>query len=196
MANRIYIVPAAPGPAPNTLVPKYIFALNVNMSPIYYGANPTFLVGADLTTAQDTAVIANADVFAFPFNLQATIAGGAVNARKAALEAAPRLIPGDGVVAGMTEQACARYVAGLFQFVQRLQGVLGNEVFIDTSAKLNVLWNTIPAVPYQNAILEAAASLNYSTTFITGTTQLRVILRNFSEQWGNESFNLGNGFII
>jgi len=185
---RLYIVPAIGTGATkeDARRPKYIFDVATNGAWFDYGYNPTFLCGVDLTPANDAVVVANADVFAFPFNLDTTISGGAVNSRKARLE--DFLIPGDGVTNGMTERNCARYVAGLFQFVRKLYGVLGNEVFIDTSAKLNILWNTIP-VNYQNAILTAASMPPANdTSFITATTQLRAILRNFADQWGQERF--------
>jgi hypothetical protein len=191
MAFRLYIVPAiGSGATPeDARRPKYIHALAPPGAWMDFGFNPVFFCGVDLTPAQHTSVAANADVFAFPLDLAATISGGAVNTRKAALE--DFLIPGDGVVNGMTEQACGRYVAGLFQFMQRLNFVLGNEVFIDSLAKLNILWNTVPVDPYQNAILQAADSLGYDTSFITGTTQVRAILRNFADAWGQNPFYFG-----
>jgi hypothetical protein len=191
MAFRLYIVPAIGSGASTSDArrPKYIHALRPPGAWMDFGFNPVFLCGVDMTAPQDTSVVANADVFAFPFDLTATISGGAVTTRKARFE--DFLIPGDGVVNGMTEKACGRYVAGLFQYMQRLNGVLGNEVFIDTLAKLNVLWNTVPVDPYQTAILEAAHSIGYDTSFIVGTTQVRAILRNFADQWGNETFHFG-----
>lgn len=190
MAPRLYIVPAATTTTPfgTRREPKYFSSLGVPWGGMDYGFQPVFLIGADLSVAQDTSVVANADVFAFPFNLQATISGAGVNARKNRLE--DFFIPGDGVFNGMTEQACARYVAGLIQFMQRLNGVLGNEVVIDASAKLNVQWSAISA-NYQAAIIEAAQSLGYDTSFIGSNTQLRAILKNFSDQWGTRPFIVG-----
>jgi hypothetical protein len=150
----------------------------------------------DLTPANDAAVVANADVFAFPFDLDATISGGAVNARKARFE--DFFIPGDGVVNGMTERACGRYVGGLFLFMMTLRQYLGATVFIDTLAKLNVLWNTVPVDPFQTAILAAAHDpiLNFDTSFIQPTTQVRAILRNFADQWSGREIRFDSNFAI
>jgi hypothetical protein len=200
MAFRFYLVPAIgrntagnindPQPWTDTTGarrPKYP-ALDVN-GPCGFGFNPVFLCGADLAVAQHDIIAADAQCFAFPADLTATLSGGAITTRKARFE--DFFIPGDGVVNGMTEKQCIRYVAGLFQYMQRLHGVLGNEVFIDTLAKLNILWNTVPVNPYQTAVLLAATALGYDTSFIVGTTQVRAILRNFADQWGNETFHFG-----
>lgn len=190
MAFRLYLVPQiGTGDARDQRRAKYISALGVPYTAMDFGFQPVFLVAADLSPANDAAVVANADVFAFPFDLQATISGGAVNQRKTRLE--DFFIPGDGVTNGMTEQACARYVAGLFQFMQRLNFVLGNEVFVDTLAKLNIQWSTVPIDPYQNAILQTAQSLGYDTSFIQSNTQVRAILKNFADQWGAKPFHFG-----
>ena len=192
MALRFYLMPSIGDGSSmeNARRPKYLTAMaGADGGWMDFGFNPVFLVGMNLSAPQDTSLVSNADVFAFPFNLQATISGGAVNTRKSILETF--FIPGDGVVSGMTEQACIRYVAGLFQFMQRLNFHLGNEVFIDTLAKLNIQWSTVPVDPYQTAILAAAHSLGYDTSFITGTTQMRMILRNFADQWGNQIFRFG-----
>lgn len=151
-----------------------------------YGFQPLFLTAADLTPAEDAAIVANADVFAFPFNLDTNIQGGAVNATRTDHE--DRGIPLQNVPG--TYRLLARYDAGLFAYMQRLNVVLGNEVFVDTSAKLNTQWSSIPVDPYQTALLAAAASLGYDTSFITGTTQIRAILKAWADAWGNQPFTL------
>jgi len=154
-----------------------------------YGFQPLFLVAADLTPAQDSAVTANTDVFAFPANLATAVGGGGVTAAQNALEAA--LIPAQWVNGSMLWSQVARIIAGMFQFMQRLNGILGNAVVIDASAKLNAQWQTVP-VDDQSAVLEAAQSLGYNTSFIQPTTQLRAILKTFADAWGNTPFRLGN----
>jgi hypothetical protein len=184
MAFRLYIVPAIGSGTPiNPRRPKYFDGFRY--SGMDYGFQPIFLVAADLTAPQDAAIVANADVLAFPFDLDTAISGGAINTTRNAHEAL--LIPLQTVPA--TNRLLARYDGGLFQYMQRLNVILGNEALIDNSAKLNVQWQSIPA-NVQTAALEAAQSLGYDTSFIVGTTQLRAILKVWADAWGAQPFRL------
>jgi hypothetical protein len=78
----------------------------------------------------------------------------------------------------------------MFQFMQRLNGVIGFSVVIDANAKLNVQFSALTA-GQQNAILVSAQSLGYDTSFIAPNTQLRAILKTFADAWGNETFHFG-----
>lgn len=190
---RLYITPAEGDPfSEQGQHPKYFGALP-GWRGFYYGFQPTYLIAADLTPAQDAAVIANTDVFAFPFDLTGTVGGGNVQNARTALEAA--LIPAQAINGQNTWLEVARLVAGMFQFMQRLRGITGPTTLIDTSAKLNVQWGSIPVDPWQTAILAAAASFGYDTTFIQNNTQLRTIIDNFGRQWGNKQFQFGE-FVI
>jgi hypothetical protein len=191
MAFRLYIVPAIGSGAStqDARRPKYIHALQPPGAWMDYGFQPIFLCGVDLSPANDTAVIANADVFAFPFDLNTTPTAGQRSTAIAAFEAA--LIPGNNwVVAGIDWRGIARTIAGMFQFMQRLNGVIGNTVVIDSSAKLNVQFSTLTA-EQQNAVLVSAQSLGYNTSFIAPNTQIRAILKGFADAWGNETFHFG-----
>jgi len=188
MAFRLYIVPQVFGSmeGQTARVPKYFFP-NFRWAGMDYGFQPIYLVAADLAPADDAAIIANSDVVAFPFDLATTVGGGQAltNARNA-LEAA--LIPAQWVAASSTWSEVARTVAGMFQFMQRLNFVLGNTVVIDTSAKLNVQWSSIPT-DTQNAIISAAQSLGY-TFNPQPNDQLRTLLKNLADQWGSRAFQL------
>jgi hypothetical protein len=173
--------------------PKYIHELNSPGAGYYdYGFQPVFLVAADLTPAQDAAVVANADVFGFPFNLDTNISGGAINATRDTHEAF--LIPLQTVPA--TYRLLGRYDGGLFRYLQRVRFYLGPDLLIDTATKLNIQWSTVPVNPYQNAILQAAQSFGYDTSFIQPTTQVRAILKNFADQWGAQPLKIGPSFTI
>jgi hypothetical protein len=82
---RLYIVPAiGSGASPeDARRPKYIYELPRHQAGLIqggwydYGWQPIFLVGVDLTVAEDAAVVANADVFAFPFDLTVVPNAGA-----------------------------------------------------------------------------------------------------------------------
>jgi hypothetical protein len=193
MAFRLYILPLVADATkypPGGRWPKYIKDLSVSWAGMDYGHNPTMMVAADLLPAQDTALVANADVFAFPFNLDTAITGGAINSTRSALEAF--FIPAQDIES--TYRLQARVVGGLFQYMGRLAFVIAqrtgqNQVVIDTAEKLNIQFSSLP-VENQGDLLSAAASLNIDTSFITGTTQLRAILRTFANFWGSKQFQL------
>jgi len=191
MAFRLYIVPAEGDPfSEQGRHPKYIFGLG-SYGAIDYGFQPTYLVAADLTVAQDASVTANADVFAFPTDLSGNVGGGNVQNARNAFEAA--LIPGQWIAAQSTWLEIARTVAAMFRYMTNLYTILGNTVVIDSSTKLNIQWSTIPP-DIQTAMDQAAASLGY-TFNPQPNDQLRAILKTLADQWGNKPFNL-NGFIF
>jgi hypothetical protein len=193
MAYKLYIVPAigGGGGTQDARRPKYIHALQPPGAWMDYGFQPIFLCGVDLSPANDAAVVANADVFAFPVDLDTNISGGAINATRNTHEAF--LIPLQSVPA--TYRLLARYDAGLFQYMQRLHGMLGNQILIEDSAKLNIQWQSIP-INIQTAMLNAAQSFSYDTAFITNTTQLRAILKVWADAWGNKVFQFGLNFSV
>jgi hypothetical protein len=193
MAYKLYIVPAigGGGGTQDARRPKYIHALQPPGAWMDYGFQPIFLCGVDLSPANDAAVVANADVFAFPVDLDTNISGGAINATRNTHEAF--LIPLQSVPA--TYRLLARYDAGLFQYMQRLHGMLGNQILIEDSAKLNIQWQSIP-INTQTAMLNAAQSFSYDTAFITNTTQLRAILKVWADAWGNKVFQFGLNFSV
>lgn len=183
MAYRLYIAPAiGAGTMTNPRRPKYFTGLPY--AAFDYGFQPLFLVASDLSVADDAAIVANADVFAFPFNLAPNLTNNQVTSASTAFETA--FIPAQWVNASQTWRQVARTVAGMFQFMQRLHGVLGSVIVIDQSTKLNVQFNSLDPVIRQG-ILDAAASLGYSTN-IAGNTQLRQVLKDLADQWGEKEF--------
>jgi hypothetical protein len=189
MAYRLYIVPViGTGVLSDPRRPKYISDIaGLTWAAMDYGFQPLYLAAADLTLTDDAAVIANGDVFAFPFDLTPNLNQGQVNSAKTAFELA--LIPAQWVSASNTWHDVARIVAGMFQFMQRLNAILGNIILIDSSTKLNIQWSSIPS-NIQTAIIDSATSLGYDTSFIQATTQLRTILKSLSDQWGDKTFVL------
>lgn len=191
MTWHLYLVPAiGDGTKANPRRPKYLGDMVIDSAAIDYGFQPIFLAAADLTDTQHASITGNADVISFPLDLTAVIGGGQAlqNARNA-LEAA--LVPAQWVKATDTWAFVAHTVGAMFQFMQRLNFYLGNEVLIDSSTKLNIQWQNVPVDPYQTAILNTAQSFNYDTSFIAGNTQLRVLLENFAGQWGQRVIHIG-----
>lgn len=187
MAYRLYITPSEGDPfSEQGRHPKYFVGLS--WAAMDYGFQPLFLVAADLTSGQDATIVGNSDVIALPFDLSGTLQGGQVQAARNALEAA--LIPAQWVNAQMSWQTVARMIAGMFTYMQRLNVIVGNDVLIDSSTKLNIQFSAIPA-NIQQGMLDAATSLGYTVIDIQPNTQIRVILEDFATQWGNKPFGLG-----
>lgn len=189
MAFRLYLVPAiGAGTMLDPRRAKYFQELGAAYTSMDFGFQPVFIACADLSTANDAAVTANADVFAFPFDLAPQISGDQ-NTLGTALEA--KNIPAHWLTGAFTWLEAVRTVLGMFQFAQRLNGVIGNIVLIDeTNRTLNTQWNAIPA-DIRSGILTAASSLRYDTSFIANNTQVRAILKNFADQWSSRPFIFG-----
>lgn len=188
MAQRLYIIPEVTD-ARGVLVAKYLDSLGPSgaIGQMRYGFQPIRLVGADFTTEQDASLVANPDVYAFPFNLQATVGGGGVQAARNAHEIV--LIPAQWINGNMIWMEVAHTDAGMFQYMNRLKTYLPG-VFLDSGAKLNAQWSTLP-VNVQEAIVACAESFGYSTSFISNNTQVRVILENFANAWGEAPIFVG-----
>jgi len=171
--------------------PKYFVGSGFTYGAMDYGAQPLFLVAADLTPVQDSAMVAHSDVFAFPVDLSTNVGGGGVQSAQTALETA--LIPAQWVSGSMAWATVARTVAGMFQFMQRLDEMIRPSVIlIDSSTKLNGQWSSVPS-DMQQKITSAAASLGYVFQ-PAANDQLRAILKTLADQWGNRPFIMANGF--
>lgn len=195
MAFRLYLTPAiGTGVFPDARRPKY-FKDDLNppepWTAMDYGFQPVFIVGSDLSQAGEDFILAQPDVSEFPVDLDVPLSGGEANDAKNMLESF--FIAAHWVTASMSWREVARTTLGMFQYFQRLNAVVGNVVLLDgTSNKnLNTQFNAIPA-NIQSGIHEAARSLGYNSSFITGTTQIRAILKNFADQWGTKPFIFGN----
>ena len=191
MAFRLYLVPAiGAGTSQDPRRAKYLSALGVAYGAMDYGFQPVFIAGADLSPANDASVVANADAFGFPFDLSPQLSGGDANVASNALESF--FIPANWITGSLTWLEVARTTLGMFQYLQRLNGTIGNVVLLDGTGNktLNTQFNQIdPTI--QAGIINAAGSLGYDTNFIQNNTQVRAIIKNFADQWGNKPFIFG-----
>lgn len=191
MAFRLYVVPqVGTGSPTDQRRAKYLSALGAPYTAMDFGFQPCFCAAADLSPADDASVVGNADVFAFPFDL-APAMGGSSTATSNFLEAT-FFIPCNWMVGSTTWLVAARTICGMFQYFQRLNVYLGNVVPIDgtTNKSLNTQFNAF-SPDVQKAIIDAAQSLGYDTSFIQNNTQVRAFLKNFGDQWGSKPFRFG-----
>lgn len=189
MAWRLYVIPIT-GSGSSRLDPRrpaYVVEAGLDWAAMDYGQVPWGLVAANVTTPQHNALVANADVTAFPANLQTTI-GANLATVQAALEAAR--LPAGWVAASDTYATVARTVAGLMQFAQRYTALSGGQELVPASINLNTQFGSLSA-QRQADLLATADSLGYDRTGLQATTTLRAILKNLADQWGARPFVLG-----
>jgi hypothetical protein len=150
------------------------------------GAEPICLFAAmNPTQAEITAISASPGVTTLPSNL--TLVMSTTDAARATAFLEANNIPGSWVQAGMTWLTMLRYSMQLFQFMQRYNGVATANghtpyVFHGTSNTLNTLVNAIPSTMTAD-LQQAATSLGYTTSGITGSMTVRQALIYLGQQW-------------
>lgn len=183
MASRFYIVPrigTGTGTTPAThFRPKYIGDLGVLYAAMDYGLEGTYLVGAEVTPAQHTALAAEADVIAIPLNLDNAI-GGALSQVESALETLN--VPAGWVTTTHTYRQVIGAVGRLFRFM-RTFAARQRRVFFESGVTLNLQMNDLTAAQ-RNALAEAATFLGLDISGITGTTTIRQALKILIDQMG------------
>lgn len=179
MAIRFYIVPKiGDGSDANPYGPAYVEGLSSRWTGMDYGLEPVFLVCADVSPAQHTAITANADVISVPANLSNQI-GASLAAAQAALESVN--IPANWITSNMTWSTALRGVAIMFMILQRMNGRGFISRFFDSGITLN---STIGDLPQnvRTRLQEAAVSLGANVSSINLSTTLRSALRTVGSQ--------------
>jgi hypothetical protein len=178
MALRFYVVPKVVDPGLGANVPKYIFAMNLPFRAMDYGLEDTFLVGAQVTNTQHTALAANIDVITIPAGLDNQISLTALSQVQARLEGIN--VPADWVTTNHTYRDVIRITGKLFLYMQRfhaqqLRKFFLSGVTLDTQVKQ--LTST-----QRTAMTDAATSLNLDVSVINGNMTLRQALRLIIQQ--------------
>jgi hypothetical protein len=153
-----------------------------------YGYRPTCLVAADTDGAVHSALTANSDVFAFPdgFESSGATVGNQSTPVTNALEA--QAIPAQWVQSQSTYLSVAHTVGAMFQFMQRLNGILGNvDPFV--GATLNTRIDALSQAT-QTAINQAFTSFGWTAP--AGNTTLRNALKQTADQWGATPLTMGS----
>jgi hypothetical protein len=154
-----------------------------------YGLEPTCLVVADVSDAQHTTLVANADVTAAPLNIDDTIANAAQrDTVRSKLEVLN--IPTGWVDIGMTFRVVLRTVAQLMLFAQCYNRI-ANRRIIEPGYTLDTLINDIPLEVRQG--LKAAADIRgYDFTGISLSWLYRQGLKFLGDQWGATPISIGS----
>lgn len=206
MAFRIYVVPVTTTvTARGTFrTAKYFMdgtipAPNPPAGLLSYGQEPWFLVGADLSVADDATIVSKADVQALSFDLSPNLTSGQVTGVKNFLEAAN--IAANWVSVADTWAGVFRSVAGMFTFWQRYSGVYGEanpgapvpSVFAG-GVTLNTTFGSLPAA-VQSAMIATATDQGISTAGLVSGTQLRTIEKAMADFYAAKVYNF-NGVLV
>jgi hypothetical protein len=193
--SRLYLVPVEGSGASRVDARRMKYRADfcaVSCAMMPFGAEPFALVVAKMDTLRDAAVQLNADVLALPLNLDQNLTTLQVTATQTRLEAVN--IPAGWLSTTFTWRAALRIIAGLFQFAQRLRGIRPGVRIFGATVTLDTRWNRLP-LGVQTDITDAALSLGFSTTTLTGNLTVRQLLREMATKWDVRPLEL-NGLII
>jgi hypothetical protein len=145
---------------------------------IDYGKEVWMLVGADVTGAEHTAIVAHTDVTAVPANLDDTV-GGALSTVQTKLELAN--LPADWVTSGMTWRTVVKWTIRILLLMQRFRGLLSSAARFFATVTLDSTVGDLSALVRQRFIT-AAASFGLTTTGITLGMTIRAALILLGQQ--------------
>jgi hypothetical protein len=156
-----------------------------------YGFVPSMLIVArNISQAQHDALILNADVYAFPDNLDQSIPPNTLNAFFEGIN-----LPTDWLTSSTTYRELLRYTIGMFQFNQRYSGIAANETgqarsIFDNGRTLDSSWNSLSAQEktWFNATIQ---SFQPGAPAVTGNPKLRTLAKRAGDLWGARPAYIG-----
>ena len=151
-----------------------------------YGYAPYYLVLAkEISTADDTMLVSKSDVYAFPLVLDQSIAPQ--DNLDDFFEAIG--IPTDWLTPANTYIEFLRQTAAMFQFHQRYHGISGHDLIADTGG-LDTKYNSW-STEIKGWFDQTVESFGYDPAFIQPNKNLRQLLKQVSDLWGDKSFVMG-----
>lgn len=195
MAIRFYILPIETGTNASKRGPKYFAwtfdpdppGINCQWSMKDYGSINMAVLAADIAEADHNALVLNADVYAFPINLDVVMTLVERQAANTYFEA--HAIPGDWLAQGDTFRSVLRVVIGIFLYLQSVLGMIGYPTDPFAGLTLNTQYRNIPN-PLHDAMQQGAISLGY-TWNVANNDQVRKIFKLMSDQWGSTPIEFG-----
>lgn len=169
--------------------------LNVTWTAMDYGFVPSMLLHTpDITVEQHNTLIIHADVYDWPDNLDQSIAPA--DTIDTFLEAIN--IPTDWLTPSTTYRELLRALAGMFAFNQRYSGIAastdGSAHSIFDNATLATRLNQLTGQE-QTWFLQTVSSFGIDPNIVPLNAQLRQLVRQAGNYWGEKPFNLG-GFVF
>lgn len=194
MAIHFYLVPKiGTGTSPRTAFrPKYIAdwslthpGVSLEYQSMDYGVEATFLVIADVTTAQHTEIVSNIDVTSVPLPISDTVSAVALTKVQSSLESA--FLPGTWITTATTWKDVLTTTARCIQVMQRFAAMFGR--LFSSGITLDTTMSQLTAAQRQN-FRDAANSLGVDTSGATGATTVRDALRLFAAQMPETTFTI------
>jgi hypothetical protein len=182
---RFYLVPtelnASGGANPKYFAyrgdPNPPALVSVGFASRYYGSQPTMLIAADVTAAEDALLVAQPDVTALGSDLDAQLGANLASVQNA-LETLS--IPGTLLTAATTYRQVVRGLIGIFDVASCMKGDFGIDIFT-AGVTLATPLSALPLRARQ-ALSQCAAQLGYDQTGITLASTIRDVLVKISQQ--------------
>jgi hypothetical protein len=187
MAFRLYLVPKVL--VVDVYKPKYFADGTVTGNWAGTDYEDWYLLGADLSGAQDAILAGQADVTSLPLNLSATLTAGQVTATQTKLEAAN--LPAGWITTSYTWVQVVRIVCGIMHLVQRTRGKNDNASILGGGITLNSTVGDL-AGPVRQRLQDAASEMGIDATDIALGTTLRVVLKNVGTQLQSRPLKFGD----
>jgi hypothetical protein len=184
VTRSIYVMPYVADQS-GRRYPKYFRTLfpTLSCSVFRYGNEAWCLVGIlDVPPATDTALLANADVFELPANLDQTMGSvGVRNTVRNRLEAVN--IPGTWIQTITTYREVVRFIGACCQFAQRFQGIMGDSTaWFAGGVTLDSPFSSLSANARQG-MLDTAASFGFDSSGFTAAALMRTIVKSAGDQY-------------
>ena len=192
--NRLYIAPIiGDGGIVTPYRPKYMDGTGFGWTIIDYGSAPIcILCVKDITPAFHSTLSLNADIYSFPTDFDINLTGQDVTDISDILEVLK--VPAGWVNASLTFRQVLRSIGGIFFFSQRYYGNTGGLSIFDGGTTLNTQFDQLPSQK-QTDIINAAESLGYNSSGLSGNLTIRNMLKDMSDAWGNREIQICS-FII
>lgn len=209
MAFRLYLVPVVgDGTRPAPRRPKYFASdatgaglagmVRAAWSGVDYGQQPWMIVGADLSSSDDTALVAEPDALGLPFDLTPTLTAPQVTNVSTVLENAK--IPAGWVTTSLTWLTVVRTVLGMCAFLQRYNVIYTQQNAVTApslfagGATLSTTFGSLP-LAVRTALSATATDLGLSTAGVTGSTTVRALLKGLADQVSQARYQFGSTVI-
>jgi len=194
IVGRFYLVPVET--VGNARGPEYFkwrfnpSGIDCRWSAMDYGFVPTMLVLAhDIEQADHDALVLNADVYAFPEDVDQPVSDPTIDVFFETLH-----IPTGWLTPSTTYRELLRQLAGMFQFNQRYGGIAA-----DQSGELHSIFDT---ATLDDRLREMSAqeeewfyltleSFGYDRTLVSRNSRLRQLVKQAGNLWEGQSFVMG-----
>jgi hypothetical protein len=196
MTIRYYVLPIERSTDGNGRGPKYFEwrrdpdppGLTSPWSMIDYGLIDQAVLVSDITDPDRTSLVAQADVYEFPLDLDANMTQQQQSTLTTFLET--KVIPAQWLSGTQTFRSVLRTITGVFLYIQRISGILGVDPMTISGVTLNTQYRNLPA-DFSAALSQAASDLDYDFSGVRNNTTLRNILKSMADQWGARPIYMG-----